>query len=406
MYTYKKHLLLIDLSIAGHHTIYLENLTKIFIDEGFKVTVGIYKKHQNNNLIKNIEFKYPNNFNFHYFNDDNLLEKLRPKIGNLGRELINWLIFKYLYIEINKKLKIDFVFLPFLDDISNAIGILGSPFLKCKWFGLSMKSNLHYFYYGFTEKNTLNNYIQSRLFIRLLNNKTLINIFCIDELFVEYIRCNFLFNVDKINYIPDPADPIVYHEKNEARNLLGIPLDKIVILIYGDINIRKGLDVIVKALTYPEISTLYHLLIVGEQDITIKEIIHSNEYLKLLEENRIHVINKFVDFSTQNLVFSCSDIVWLGYRNHLSMSGVMVLAALSNIINISTKEGLIGKYSRDKNLGLNIDINDISTVINVLIEFSDVKRLISHRSKIEKFFNFHTWNNVKNIIVNKIYVKN
>ena len=107
-----------------------------------------------------------------------------------------------------------------------------------------------------------------------------------------------------------------------------------------------------------------HVLIVGKQQHSVYDLMKSADVSALAYEGRLHVIDRYVDDITEQMVFAAADIVWLGYRSHFAMSGVLVLAAISGKVILASRNGLIGWYTREKRLGLTIDASNDSPVIN------------------------------------------
>jgi glycosyltransferase involved in cell wall biosynthesis len=396
----KKLILIIDLSFAGHHSIYMENIALAYLNSGCKVIISTLDIHSENSLFLDLRNKFPEDFNTNFFSTKNLIENYRSKINNIGRELLNWFIFKQKYNEIILDFKkIDYVFIPYVDCCIHAVSVLGSPFGTSRWGGICMQSSIHHKTNGFASVkfNSIKNY----LFFRFLKTINLTVLFTIDELLIKYVNTYDSKLSDKIKFLPDAAELIGNHTYYSARQLIGIPKTAIVILLFGDINIRKGLDILVKALSSNKIPIHFHLLVVGDQDNTVTQIFESKEMRNLINNNRVFIKNQFVDKYFQQLAFAATDIVWLGYREHLSMSGVLVLSAISRKVVVATDAGLIGWYTRNKNLGLTVNIIDIYEVEDALLELSQPSNLLSYKNKISNYFDNFTWLNATKIILSE-----
>jgi glycosyltransferase involved in cell wall biosynthesis len=70
------------------------------------------------------------------------------------------------------------------------------------------------------------------------------------------------------------------------------------------------------------------------------------------------VLDHFISGETESDLFSACDVVWLGYKGHYGMSGVLVQAYRSGTPLIATADGLIGWFCGDGELGP--VINDLS----------------------------------------------
>jgi glycosyltransferase involved in cell wall biosynthesis len=394
-----KNILIIDLSFAGHHTVYLEKITSAYLHEGCKVTVATLQSNYNHSIFTKFETEFPEKFSSIFIPSDSWIEKLRPKIGNIGRELINWYIFKKVFYKLNNYNKIDYIFLPYVDCCLHSIGLLGSPFGDSNWGGICMQNTIHHERYGFGKIKSSN--IKKYLFLRFLKCKNLTVLFTIDELLLKYLNEINHEIGSRIKFIADPGELKGNHTCQSARDAIGIPRSAVVILVFGDINIRKGIDILVKALSSSDTSSSFHLLIVGDQDDTVKLLFESVEIINLIKNKRIYIKNQFVNKDFQQLAFAAADIVWLGYRDHLSMSGVLVLSAIARKVVIATDAGIIGWYTREKCLGLTVNIKDVESIKYALKELAEPARLVNYRLRISNYFDSSTWENATSMILSE-----
>ena len=95
-----KHILLIDLSFAGHHTIYLEKIARAYLATGCEVTIATLDTHIDHTLFADLSIEFHENFRSSFISDRSKFELIRPYSGNLGREFINRSIFKSIYRKI------------------------------------------------------------------------------------------------------------------------------------------------------------------------------------------------------------------------------------------------------------------------------------------------------------------
>jgi glycosyltransferase involved in cell wall biosynthesis len=283
-----------------------------------------------------------------------------------GRELALRHMFGQAYRLVHQDKPVDYVFLPYLDYCLYALGLLGSPFGSTQWGGICMRPSFHYRNYGVIAPKPKLASVKQALFLKLLRSKTLKSVYTIDELLPRFVAEQHPQWEHRLKYVPDPAELEGSHTYESARRELGIPDDAVVVLVYGAMNERKGLDVLVEALSSPNVSKTLHLLVVGKQSESIQSLMNSVQFRAMAKEERCHVINGFVSDAVQQMVFVASDIVWLGYRNHYSMSGVLVLAAISGKPVIATQDGLIGWYTRTQGLGISVDTKNLYQIVDAL----------------------------------------
>ena len=386
-----KHLLIIELSYTGHFSIYLERIVSAFINSGCLVTVVVRQEFEEHKLTAELKARFKKKIRFRIIKDDDFTTSIRTLGGNSGSEMANWLLFRNQFIDANFEDQIDFVFIPYVDYCINMIGLLGSPFGHTRWGGICMLTSIHHGSYKFLKSTTKSNWIKRFAFFRLLNIKSLNTLFTIDELLLKYVVEKEPRLKNRIQYLKDPAELKGEYTRTAARKFLNISEEATIILVFGAINSRKGLNTLIKALNFPDVPKSTQIVIVGQQDQSINYLYKSKEKDDLLKDGRLHVINRFVDDAVQQIVFVAADIVWLGYKNHFSMSGVLALAAIARRVVISTEDGLIGWHTREKSLGITVDVGDLVNVKNAIIELSDTSNRQNYQTKMASVFDEHTW---------------
>ena len=383
------HILIIEPGSTGHHLIYLEKIAKGYLDSGHNITLCTLAATHQHPLIKNLKSKYEPSVNLTCIPDEKYKDALTSKFSDMGRELKMRGIFKKAYKEINSTFAVDYIFLPYLDYCLYAIGLLGSPFDNTAWGGICMRPSFHYQVSGVIAPKPKLSKVKEFLFKRCLSLPSLKKLFTIDELLEKHVSNTTNKAKGKIQYIPDPAELLGNHTPKTARAKLGLSEDTKIILVYGALNERKGIQSLIETLNVSSKLENVHLLLVGKQSEGIKKYVQSCA-LELTRKKRIHTLDRFVDSEEQQLSFMASDIVWLGYQEHYTMSGVLVLAAISGKPIIGTRLGLIGWYINEKKIGLSIDTQDKVQIQSAIQQISSEIDSNSDLYKNEHFDN-HNW---------------
>ena len=118
------------------------------------------------------------------------------------------------------------------------------------------------------------------------------------------------------------------------------------LLVYGSITERKGIYELVHALTRLEHAPT--LIVAGEQDAGTRHFMRN--HVRSLTPAPL-VLDSFIANDVERDLFSACDAVWLGYKGHYGMSGVLVQAYRFGKPVIATEDGLIGWFSRRCELG-------------------------------------------------------
>lgn len=392
------HILIIEAALTGHHSGYLRRIAAAYMEAGHTVTVTVLRRDASHPALDQLKTKFGEAFNVLPLDNTKYDAALHSPLGEPGRELALRRLFGQAYRVVHQANPVDYVFLPYLDYCLYALGLLGSPFGPTQWGGICMRPSFHYGHFGVIAPTPKLVNIKRALFLKLLRSKTLKSVYTIDKLLHGYVSERHTQWTHRLQYVPDPAELNGSHTYESARQALGIPERAVVVLVYGAIDERKGLDVLIEAMGSPELPNALHLLVAGRQTASIHLLMQSAQVSTLIRDGRCYVINSFLDDSTEQMVFAAVDIVWLGYRHHYSMSGVLVLAGLSKKPTISSKNGLIGWWTSMIRMGLTFEDKNCSQIVFAL-------QLLMGKSIRDEFgrngsniFRQHTWKNFINLI--------
>lgn len=391
------HILIIEAALTGHHSGYLERIAAAYMEAGHSVTATVLQRDAAHPAIDRLKARFSDTFKVIPLDDVRYDAALDSRFGEPGRELALRRFFGQAYRVVHQAEPVDYVFLPYLDYCLYALGLLGSPFGLTQWGGICMRPSFHYAHYGVIAPKPKLASSKRALFLRLLRSKTLKSIYTIDELLHRFVVERHSSWTHRLQYVPDPAELKGSHTYESARQSLGIPDGAVVVLAYGAIDERKGLDVLIEAISSIEVPKTLHLLVAGRQSAAIQPLMQSTQVSTLTQERRCHVINNFVDDAVEQMVFAAADIVWLGYRNHYAMSGVLVLAAVTGKPVIATQDGLIGWYTRARELGLAIDTKNAGKVVEALRSLAS-DRHNKVREINRQILNQHDWGNLATAI--------
>ena len=116
-------------------------------------------------------------------------------------------------------------------------------------------------------------------------------------------------------------------------------------------------------------------------------------YARLHAEKRLIVLDRFVSAAELGSLMAASDVVWVGYRNHVYMSGVLVLAGRAGLPVVGTAEGEIGRLITRHALGTVARIDHRTEVANALRELLDGATRMEMGRRAEIAFENHTVEN-------------
>lgn len=341
------HILILEAGLTGHHANYLEHIAATFLEQGHRLTISVREEHADNPLFARLNASYPGRVDARAIPPLPSWTCVFGRLGVVGSELSHWLMFKRFFQQLQVEDRVDHVFVPYLDYCLHATALLGSPWAQVRWSGICMRPSFHYGDAGVIAPKPKWSAVKERLFYRLLRQPSLQKLLTIDELLEQQTKQKCPLNAQKLAFVPDPAELTHDFDRASARARLGIPEQDFVILVYGAIDGRKGVEHLLAGIRNRQFSKTLKMLVMGKQTPTLRD--------KLIHEPQVISIDRYVDAATEEAGFRAADVVWMGYSSHYAMSGVLVLAAFAGKPVIATRNGLIGWMTQNHRLGVAID---------------------------------------------------
>lgn len=354
------HILILEAVLTGHHGNYLEHTAATFLEQGHRLTVSVRLEHFDNSLFASLKAAHPGRITIKIIPALMCWDLVLGRLGVVGSELSHWLMFKRFFKSLNVKDEVDHVFMPYLDYCLHATALLGSPCGHVNWSGICMRPSFHYRNSGVIAPKPKWSSVKERLFYRLLQQQSLHKLLTIDETLEQNTRKKNPFNAQKLSFVPDPAKLTDNFGRVSARHHLGISEEDFVILVYGVIDGRKGVEYLLAGVRNKQFQKNLKILVMGRHGPEIRE--------KLVSEPLVLSIDCHVDTTTEEAGFRAADVVWIGYNAHYAMSGVLVLAAFAGKPVLATRDGLIGWMTRQHNLGVTVDCTDPELIFQAICQ--------------------------------------
>jgi hypothetical protein len=211
----------------------------------------------------------------------------------------------------------------------------------------------------------------------------------------KLVKVNEALNID--NVVISKKTELAFKKKYSLSN------NDFIILVYGAIRKDKGIKYLINSVASNNFNKKIKIIIAGKCDFKVLDDI--KEFQKLTEEFNFEIIllNSFIDSRLQNILFSVSNLIWVGYTKYYSSSGVYYLAGQMNrpviINNIGTLNNLNKKYK----IGVSADITDPKEVYDK-INFIMISGPKYFKNNFKKFINMNKKNIFSKQIINKILV--
>jgi glycosyltransferase involved in cell wall biosynthesis len=261
-------------------------------------------------------------------------------------------LFRAAYEAVSRDYPLRLVVVPYADYFFYTLGALGSPFGSTDWIGLVMGTTFHHSQIGIrTPPRPFVDQAKRLLFARSMHARGLRTLLTIDPTLPDWFaRLRASRDAAPLEYVADPFPDTPAEDPQQARARLRLDPRERYLLVYGAISDRKGIRELVLALEDRQDAPT--LVIAGEQDSGIRAFLDA--HLPRLAHAPV-VLDRFISEDDERTLFSACDAVWLGYRRHYGMSGVLVQAYRFGKPVIATADGLIGWFCRDGDLGPLLD---------------------------------------------------
>ena len=356
-------ILIVEPEGKGHHiALHLSSIVQKFISSNLNIYLLTTRSAVSHPSFKLIKTKIKKKIKINYLPELRQGKSLST-LNLLLDQFINWKNLRNKYCKILKTNPPDIVYVPTIDWIIKAIGILGSPFKNTPFIALYMKPK-HHARSIKIERSSFLDWLDNILFKKILKIKSLKKLLVIDEFFLNYSRRQYGNLFYKIKYVPDFSKIKLITSKQEARKNLGISNKSKVILVYGSLQFRKGIKELLVAFQDNQILKDIVILLAGQPDDDVKKLVKSLKIKKLISQKRLFTFLNFHNSHDEQQVFAASDAIWLGYdKKFFGSSGVFYQAIFSDLLFIGQDQGIIGHKIKKYNLGLTIPINNTKKVI-------------------------------------------
>jgi len=373
--TNDEFVLIIEPDLSGHRWRYAQWSAEAYIEAGYRCLIVTERCNAQHELARRIVAENNPQLQIDFVNVPARASRFSPASLTYVRYHRE---FQDALAVASQRRRVVLIIVPYVDYFLYALPFLGSPFGDTPWIGVTMRSTFHHEQVGVKgPRRRLVNAIKAQLFKRALKSAGMKTLLTIDPTLLQWcahlqIVQNPSGNTSKhaperareplqkqapererkgarIDYLADPFPDVQATDPALAKQRLGLGAGKH-LLVYGLINQRKGIRELVEACA--QRSDAPTLVVAGNQDGETRDFL---EHAATRLSPAPVILNRFISSEVELDLFSACDAVWLGYKGHYGMSGVLVQAYRFAKPVIATADGLIGWFCRNAELGMVID---------------------------------------------------
>jgi hypothetical protein len=394
-------ILIIETEIDGHYiSLYLKNIVREILSRKIESLTIITKKSVT--AGKNYKFFKNKKINIFYIRDIK-----KPKKYNFLSLFIYQIRYyfniKKSFNKISKNKKFDLVYVNTLDHFDKALSIFGSPFKKVNFYGLFNHIRFHLNYFKL-ERNFLFRYLYEILFRRILNIKYLKNIFTVDDYIKTYLDFQNIDNnkIIKVNEALNIQNTVISKKKETAfKKKYLLSKNDFIILVYGAIRNDKGIKYLINSVISNNFNKKIKIIIAGKCDSKILDDLKQFQKFSNKFNFEIIIFNYFINETFQSILFSVSNLVWVGYTKYYASSGVYYLAGHMKRPVIINNKGTLYYLNKKYKIGVATDVTDPKKVCDN-INFIMHSGLRYYKNNFKQFININKKNIFSKQITDKI----
>ena len=283
--------------------------------------------------------------NVHAIDGEQAFEQRTRGADGFGLQPAYWKLLRRHWRQLTPEMQGDVVIVPYLDYISYAIGLVGSPFGDTPISGIVMRPDFHWAEQGVVAPPVRHRLLKRMLFERLLRHRRLRNLVTIDPSLRDWVAGHVPRGHERLRYADDPADLSGFGDRAAARVHFGLHAQASVLLLFGSIDLRKGVASLLDVAASPLFPADGQVLIVGRQSDAARVAIDAAR--ARLPAHRFVIVDRYADRQDEWAAFSAADYGWLAYEGFYGPSGVLAQCRQARLGVVYRAAGLIGYQLRD-----------------------------------------------------------
>lgn len=389
-----KKILIIETEYKGHHLPgYLVYVLRSFKNQNVAITL-LTSPEAKNKAKEAIQILRKENVQFNLDVVENIEVKNYSSINLLFNQIKFFFKVKKKFELINSFSKFDHVFLASIEKFDKALAIFGSPFSNTNFSGIFLGAKFHLKNFGISQRSRYN-YLSIFFFRNLLKIPKLKNIITNDHLLKKYVGSQGWKNSEKLKFLHDPKEFNFNSTKFNARNKLHLPIKSILILVYGALIPSKGIAELLSIFRINKLHKDIRIILAGKQLEDVKNYLENNNFVKkLMLEKKIFIFKNWINEQKESDLFSATDIVWIGYKNYSSPSGVFYQAVHKSLPMIISDDGLLYNLNQTINVARAVNIhNPLSIIegIDFVLKSKNKKNFRKNMTKFSKISDHKKW---------------
>ena len=257
---------------------------------------------------------------------------------------------------------VDFVLIPHLESVGLWRLALWRKLLHGKpWATVAHGIRFHHRKCGIRGPNRPIDVLQALFFRLVIRDPTLTCFGTVDPFLFRFAESA------KVRYCLDPSVRPNLSSSFDSRAAYGIRSDTFVVLIFGFLDHRKCIGILLEAAARLRDELDLTIFLAGTQHTSLAAVLKGEAAEKLRKHESLVEVNRFIAEGEDIDPFGAADVVWVFYeRDFVRNSGVLIQAGLAERPVIARQQGIVGRLVEQHELGLALTSEAPETVIAAL----------------------------------------
>jgi len=256
-----------------------------------------------------------------------------------------------------KNTKVDHVYIPYADGMTQIAGLLAKPGLFSLPKGtvaeaLTMRGT--YAYPGADK-------FKARLMLRALEWSPWNKIHLIDPLAYRFVHKNLPRLAKRCPLLADPIETRPGIDRKLARRLLGLPEDGRYLGCIGEIDSRKGGELLLRAFKRAKLEETDRLYLAGRLTQPVRDVLN-NELGEEFRAGRIITPDRYLTEDELNWATSALDVVVTPYPGFVGSASIVIRAAAAGRVVLGNDYGWMGYVIPTFKLGRVCDATNVDVL--------------------------------------------
>jgi glycosyltransferase involved in cell wall biosynthesis len=165
--------------------------------------------------------------------------------------------------------------------------------------------------------------------------------------------------------MPEPFDTQPDINRVLVRDRIGLPVNAKVIGLFGHLEMRKGIDLLIRAFYDAGVANSI-LLLAGNTNAQVRTLLDSFEARQLKDRGALLVLDQWLGQQTMMELISAVDTVCAPYPSHVGSASIVLRASACGVQVIGSDFGWIGHTINKYKLGVTVNVRDRSKFSEVI----------------------------------------